>query len=410
VRESNEGNAAEIDEGVEAPATDLDETPDANIVDDINTSFQSDIFDPRIWDSLNPKMVDTLLKKGPKRDLSVEHGPRDKLSRRFSTIFYNRVLPNGEKCDREWLVYSKELDKVFCFCCKLLKMGHVRGQLANDGFSDWGHIGTRLKEHEVSREHVTNMAAWYDLRLRFQQNQTIDRVAQRELEKEREHWRKVLLRIILIVRFLAEHNIAFRGSNSRLYQGNNGNFLGLIEMLAKFDPVIKEHVDRITNDKICDHYLGPSIQNELINLLASVIKSAITAKVKEAKYFSVILDCTPDASHQELMSLIIRYVDATTDSTCIEESFLGFLDVNDTTGQGLFDVLQEELKSLDLDVDNVRGQGYDNGSNMKGKHQGVQKKLLDINPRAFYSACGCHSLNLTLCVGVSTPGGPWTDE
>jgi hypothetical protein len=280
VRETNEGNTAEIDEGVEAPATGLDETPDANIVDDINTSFQSDIFDPRIWDSLNPKMVDTLLKKGPKRDLSVEHGSRDKLSRRFSTIFYNRVLPDGEKCDREWLVYSKELDKVFCFCCKLLKKD-VRGQLANDGFSDWGHIGTRLKEHEVSREHVTNMAAWYDLRLRFQQNQTIDRVAQRELEKEREHWRKVLFMIILIVRFLAEHNIAFRGSNSRLYQGNNGNFLGLIEMLAKFDPVIKEHVDRITNDKIRDHYLGPSIQNELINLLASVIKSTIIAKVKK---------------------------------------------------------------------------------------------------------------------------------
>jgi hypothetical protein len=280
VRETNEGNAAEIDEGVEAPATGLDETPDANIADDINTSFQSDIFDPSIWDSLNPKMVDTLLKKGPKMDLFVEHGPRDKLSRRFSTIFYNRFLPNGEKCDREWLVYSKELDKVFCFCCKLLKKD-VRGQLANDGFSDWGHIGTRLKEHEVSREHVTNMAAWYDLRLRFQQNQTIDRVAQRELEKEREHWRKVLFMIILIVRFLAEHNIAFRGSNSRLYQGNNGNFLGLIEMLAKFDPVIKEHVDRITNDKICDHYLGPSIQNELINLLASVIKSTIIAKVKK---------------------------------------------------------------------------------------------------------------------------------
>jgi hypothetical protein len=34
---------------------------------------------------------------------------------------------------------------------------------------------------------------------------------------------------------------------------------------------------------------------------------------------------------------------------------------------------------------------------MKGKNQGVQKKLLDINPMAFYSACGCHSLNLTLC-------------
>ena len=179
-----------------------------------------------------------------------------------------------------------------------------------------------------------------------------------------------MLQIHLIVKFLAEHNIAFRGSNSRLYQDSNGNFLGLVQMLAEFDPVIKDHVVCITNDQIHDHYLCPSIQNELINLLAIAIRSAIVAKVKEAKYFSVILDCTPDASHQEHMSLIIRYVDTSSGSVCIEESFLGFLDVNDTTGQGLFDVLLEELKSLELDVDNVRGQGYDNGSNMKGKNIG----------------------------------------
>ncbi|KAK1645941.1 hypothetical protein QYE76_063746 [Lolium multiflorum] len=123
-------------------------------------------------------MVDILLQKGPKRDKSIRHGPRDKISRRFSATAYSRVLPNGETCDREWLVYSKDLDKIFCFCCKLLRKGLVRGSLANEGFSDWIHLSGRLQQHETSREHVTNMSTWYDLRTRLKNNQTIDKVAQ----------------------------------------------------------------------------------------------------------------------------------------------------------------------------------------------------------------------------------------
>ncbi|XP_070040246.1 uncharacterized protein [Nicotiana tomentosiformis] len=65
--------------------------------------------------------------------------------------------------------------------------------------------------------------------------------------------------------------------------------------------------------------------------------------------------------------------------------------------KGLFEVIIDEIKNIGLDIDNLRGQGYDNGSNMKGKHQGVQKRLLDVNPRSFYTPCGCHNLNLLLC-------------
>jgi hypothetical protein len=83
----------------------------------------------------------------------------------------------------------------------------------------------------------------------LQTDHTIDKAAQRQLEKEKDHWRKVLFRIVGIVKFLAKHNLAFRGSNSKLYDDSNGNFLGLVEMLAEFDPIIQEHVRRITNEE-----------------------------------------------------------------------------------------------------------------------------------------------------------------
>ncbi|XP_021736479.1 uncharacterized protein LOC110703030 [Chenopodium quinoa] len=66
-----------------------------------------DIYDPINWDGLDVNMIDVLAINGLKRDLTLVRGPKDKSSRRFSSAFYTRIFPNGETCDREWLVYSK---------------------------------------------------------------------------------------------------------------------------------------------------------------------------------------------------------------------------------------------------------------------------------------------------------------
>lgn len=92
------------------------------------------------------------------------------------------------------------------------------------------------------------------------------------------------MRIISIVGFLCKNNLAFRGTNEKIYEKDNGNFLGLIEMIVEFDPILREHIRRIQEKEIHYHYLCHKIQNEFILTLAGEIKSVIIQNVREAKY------------------------------------------------------------------------------------------------------------------------------
>ncbi|XP_022897762.1 uncharacterized protein LOC111411468 [Olea europaea var. sylvestris] len=243
-----------------------------NINEKISEPFSFDISDPANLKNVNLNLRDLIIMKGPVRDNDVIF-PKDVANRHFSSVHYTRRLSNGENHDRKWLIYSKSLDKIFSFSCKLFKNNGVQTQLAHDGANDWKNI---------------------------------------------------------------ENNLAFRGDNEKIYQENNGIFLSLIQMIAEFDP------------------------NELILMLAGEIKKMIIEKLKESKYFSVILDCTLDLSHEEQMSIVLRCVDISASPVKIEEFFLGFLLVDDTSGKGLFDELVNALNNLELDINNIRDQGYDN--------------------------------------------------
>lgn len=187
-----------------------------------------------------------------------------------------------------------------------------------------------------------------------------------------------------------------RGSSNTLHQQNNGNFLKEVELLAKFDPVMKQHIERVESGQFMhSSYLGNIIQNELIDSISGKILETLVTEIKQSKYYSIILDCTPDVSHQEQMSVIVRIVKMDKVPE-IKEHFPGFLVASNTTGLGLSSFILNKLMELNIPFDDCRGQSYDNGANMKGKNKGVQARLLEMNPRALYVPCGAHSLNLVV--------------
>lgn len=166
----------------------------------------------------------------------------------------------------------------------------------------------------------------------MQKKVTIDKEMQEQIKKEKDYWKQVLIRIVSLVKTLAKNNLAFRGDVDKIGEAHKGSFLSFIEMIAEFDLVMQEHLRCVKDHEIHHHYLGPKIQNELISLLARHVRDKIVKKIQEAKYLSVILDCTSDKSREEQMSVVIRCVDVSTTPTKVE-FFLGFLKVEETTGE-----------------------------------------------------------------------------
>jgi hypothetical protein len=137
-----------------------------------------------------------------------------------------------------------------------------------------------IKRARISHYHIVAQNKWLNLRKSLECNTTIDANFQNNINSEKERWRDVLKRIISCIQFLAENNDSFRGKNSKLYTKNNGKLLGLIQIIAKFDPIMAEHLRKISSNEIHDHYLGPNMQNELISIMAKEIRKEIIDRRK----------------------------------------------------------------------------------------------------------------------------------
>lgn len=325
-------------------------------------------------------------------------------NRQFTSDWFYINQPNGERVKRTWMAYSTKNHTLYCFCCRLFATNESLNKQNKSkfvtGFQAWWKLNPKIRNHETSDQHDRCYNKWKTLQLHLKANKTIDAENQAASEIEKRKWRDILKRLLDVALFLAGQNLPFRGHRENMLSENRGNFLELIELLSKYDPVLREHVTKLelskqsTSHKILTSYLSPTTQNEFILLLSGMVKERILNEIKNAKYFSIIFDSTPDVSHIDQMSEVIRYVHIENKKVEVKESFLRYYEL---TGKKALDITQSILNAIEedgLDITNCRGQGYDNASTMAGVHSGVQARIRELNPKALFVPCANHSLNL----------------
>ncbi|KAL4108262.1 hypothetical protein QTP88_018493 [Uroleucon formosanum] len=94
-------------------------------------------------------------------------------------------------------------------------------------------------------------------------------------------------------------------------------------------------------------YTSPNVQNEIITICGNLIQENILKNIRNAKYFSILVDETQDVSRLEQMSFCVRYVDGV--SNCIMEDFLEFSIVHDMTGKVLSTSILQLLEKFGLE-------------------------------------------------------------
>ncbi|XP_065658793.1 uncharacterized protein LOC136083324 [Hydra vulgaris] len=147
-----------------------------------------------------------------------------------------RLKKNGEKIQRERLIYSPSSRSVFYYVCKVF--GNNNQGLCTTGFRDWKNVTSRLASHKTSLLHRTSVSQLSKIAGR------IDSQMEQENQNERAYWRDIIVCVVEVLKFIAQQGLGIFGNNKTFGSEQNSNFLGLLELISKFDPFLAGHIGK----------------------------------------------------------------------------------------------------------------------------------------------------------------------
>ena len=277
-----------------------------------------------------------------------------------------RCFQRSWSAKKEWLCGCSVKNRLSCFPCLLFATkSHVWKET---GFCDLKNFPRSFCKYENSNNHIqsqiTSKTLGYtriDLALSEQQRLCITLRNSKVTEN-----REILKCLIKATCFLAKQELAFCGNDESENSFNRGNYVELIYAFAENDERLARHL------KTSSVFSGLSnqIQNDLIELVAEVVRSDIMKDISEASFIAVKVDETTDVTQKAQISVILRYVNEK--SYKIKEAFLEFDDVSD-------DIRADAIARYILDMlekfnclEKLVSQTYDGASVMSSELNGVQ--------------------------------------
>jgi len=319
----------------------------------------------------------------------------------------------------DWLEYSLKTSAAYCMACRifavttsyLTRPSSRGGHFAPDpafttrGFKTWNRALETFKKHE---ESVAHRHAVHDFQQFLTKKPVLHQVNELAAQQEKAHAsqveqnRNVMRRLFSITRLLGRLCLPFRGHVEQDSSGNKGTFVEFVIFLANHgDSVLKHHLEFAPKNA---HYLSPATQNELISLLGDAVQTEIIREVKEAGFFTILMDETLDFAGVDQVIFLIRYISPNSHEgqATIQERVVALATlIEGKTGEELEELLLNTLENLGLDLYCVVGQCYDGGGNLAGCYKGVQARILARNALALYTHCYAHSLNRVLVNSVN---------
>ena len=149
------------------------------------------------------------------------------------------------------------------------------------------------------------------------------------------------------------------GQYSSMEKNEKGNFLSCLELISRHNETLKNHLETAARHqnkgtRMQAHYLSWQSQNEFISECTTLVQEAVVKEVKDAVYFTIITDGTPDVSHTEQITFILRFVLFNLGKMIweVKERFLCVEDMEKKKGADIAYLICNVLAKVNLDLQN----------------------------------------------------------